>query len=327
MSKNNEIMLLDDRSLEEKVYVVRGMQVMLDFELAEIYGYTTGKLNEQVKNNKDRFVGEEFMFQLTNEEFKNLKSENRIASWGGRRIPPHAFTEQGVYLLMTVLKGELAVEQSRKLVWLFKKMKDHIIENRTMIASRDFLLLTSKSEEHTQAIKRIENEMVKKSDLSDFIKLFDSSVNAEEILILDGQPFKADIAYQKIYKKAKKSIVVIDDYIGVKTLQHLATAKKAVSVTVISDNAGRQPLRKAEYDDFKIEYPDRDIAFIKTGKKVHDRYIVIDNGTKDMKVYLCGSSSKDSGSKRITTIMQVSNISEFKPMIKSLLSGKPLLLK
>ena len=116
------------------------------------------------------------MFQLTAEEFRNLKSKNRIASWGGRRIPPHAFTEQGVYLLMTVLKGELPVEQSRKLVWLFKKMKDHIIENKTMISGQNLLTIAAMTEEHSQDIKRIESEMVRKSDLSDFMKLFNNEL-------------------------------------------------------------------------------------------------------------------------------------------------------
>ena len=326
LAVKNEIMIADEQLLREKIYVIRGQQVMLDFELAEIYGYTTTRFNEQVKNNATKFDSD-FMFQLTKEEFDNLMSKKSTSSWGGRRKLPFAFTEQGLYMLMTVLRGELATKQSKTLVRLFKGMKDYLVENRPLLAQRDYTSLVENIEKHDADIKEIKDNMVTKADLSDFMKLFDSSVNAEEILILDGQPFKADVAYQKIYKKAKKSIVVIDDYIGVKTLQHLATAKKSVSVTIISDNAGRQPLRKSEYDDFKVEYPDRDITFIKTGKKAHDRYIIIDNGSKDMKVYLCGSSSKDSGSKRITTIIQVSNISEFKLMIKSLLSGKPLLLK
>ncbi|WP_034443369.1 ORF6N domain-containing protein [Butyrivibrio sp. AE2032] len=326
MTKKNEILLLDDRDLEEKVYIVRGVQVMLDFELAEIYGYTTSKLNEQVKNNKERFVGEEFMFQLTAEEFRNLKSKNRIASWGGRRIPPHAFTEQGVYLLMTVLKGELAVEQSRKLVWLFKKMKDHIIENKTMISGQNLLTIAAMTEEHSQAIKRIESEMVRKSDLSDFMKLFNNDLKDEEVLILDGEPFKADVAYQKIYSKAKKSIIVIDDYIGVKTLRHLASSKSNVLITIISDNKGGAPLRVSEYNDFMTEYAGRTIDFIKTNNRAHDRYIIIDNATNNMKLYHCGASSKDAG-KRITTISRIMEVDVYKSSIQQLLANPVLILK
>ncbi|MGX8703434.1 MAG: ORF6N domain-containing protein, partial [bacterium] len=123
-------MIVDEESLRNKIYVIRNQQVMLDFDLAEIYGYQTSKLNEQVRNNAERFEGEDFMFQLTKEEFENLMSKNRISSWGGRRKLPHAFTEQGIYLLMTVLRGDLAIQQSRTLVRLFKRMKDYIIENQ-----------------------------------------------------------------------------------------------------------------------------------------------------------------------------------------------------
>ena len=92
------------RASKEKIYIVRDVQVMLDFELAEIYGYTTGKMNERVKDNAERFKGEEFRFQLTKDEYDNLKSEKRISCWGGQRTLPYAFTEQGIYMLMTVLK-------------------------------------------------------------------------------------------------------------------------------------------------------------------------------------------------------------------------------
>ena len=93
----NEIIIADERSLKEMIYIVRGVQVMLAFELAEIYGYTTGKMNERVKDNADRFEGAEFRFQLTKDEYDNLKSEKRISSWSGRRALPYAFTEQGIY--------------------------------------------------------------------------------------------------------------------------------------------------------------------------------------------------------------------------------------
>ena len=91
-------MIVDEESLRNKIYVIRNQQVMLDFDLAEIYGYQTSKLNEQVRNNAERFEGEDFMFQLTKEEFENLMSKNRISSWGGRRKLPHAFTESGLFV-------------------------------------------------------------------------------------------------------------------------------------------------------------------------------------------------------------------------------------
>lgn len=174
------------------------------------------------------------------------------------------------------------------------------------------------------AIKRIEGSMVSRNDLSDFMKLFDQGIKNEEILILNGQPFKADAAYQKIYKSAKNSIIVIDDYIGVKTLHHLVHAKPGVKLTIISDNKLRI-LKLSEYNDFLTEYPTRTVDFIRSMDRAHDRYIVLDNDTAGMKVYHCGASSKDAG-KRITTITRLSDVNEYKDVITSLLSNKKLLL-
>ena len=104
VEEKQEIILINEETIQSKIYVVRGQKVMLDFELAEIYGYTTKRFNEQVKNNIERF-DEDFRFQLLREEFDNLRSKKSTSSWGGTRYLPYAFTEQGVYMLMTVLKG------------------------------------------------------------------------------------------------------------------------------------------------------------------------------------------------------------------------------
>lgn len=98
-------MILDESTLKDKIYTIRGQQVMLDFDLAEIYGYETKNFNRQVKNNIERFEGEDFMFRLTKEEYDNLRCKNFTSRWGGSRYLPYAFTEQGIYLLMTVLIG------------------------------------------------------------------------------------------------------------------------------------------------------------------------------------------------------------------------------
>ena len=111
---------------------------MLDFELAEIYGYETKNLNCQIKNNAEKFYGDDFKFQLTKEEFLEiLRCKNFTSSWGGTRYLPNAFTEQGVYMLMTVLHGELATKQSRALVRAFKAMHD-VITN--MLGNPDLVL-------------------------------------------------------------------------------------------------------------------------------------------------------------------------------------------
>ena len=110
-NKNLEMIELNNKTIETMIYIVRGKKVMLDFELANIYGYETKNFNRQVKNNINKFP-EEFMFQLSSEEFESIsRCKNFTSSWGGIRKPPYAFTEQGVYMLMTVLKGDLATKK------------------------------------------------------------------------------------------------------------------------------------------------------------------------------------------------------------------------
>lgn len=323
---DNEIMIVDERSLRDKIYIIRGQQVMLDADLAQIYGYTTKAFNQQVRRNIDRFP-EDFMFRLTKEEFSEfLRSQNVTLEMGAySKYPPNAFTEQGIYMLMTVLKGDTAIEQSKTLIRLFKSMKDYIIENQQlMITQKDYFALTEKTESNTRDIADIKENMVTKADLTEFMKLFDQGVQNEEVLILDGQPFKADVAYQKIYRSAKKSIVVIDDYLGVKTLQHLVHAKPGVKLTIISDNKYGK-LKLSEYNDFLAEYPSKTVDFISSMDRAHDRYIIIDKNTAGMKVYHCGASSKDAG-KRITTISRMVDIDDYKKMVKTLLANPPLVL-
>lgn len=321
---DKELMIVDEQSLRDKIYIIRGEQVMLDSDLAEIYGYETRYLNLQVKHNINRFP-EDFMFQLTKEEYESLMLKNSTSNRGGRRSLPFVFSEQGVYQLATVLKGEIAEQQSVAIMRVFRAMREYISENRLLLPQQELFKLSGKQALLESEVRDIKEQMITKSDLSEFMKLFDQGVRNEEVLILDGQPFKADVAYQKIYRSAKKSIIVVDDYIGVKTLQHLVPAKDNVKLTVISDNKLRL-LKLSEYNDFLTEYPKKNVDFIRTMDCAHDRYIVIDNGTASMKVYHCGASSKDAG-KRITTISRLMDISDYKKTIKALLANPPLVLK
>ena len=146
----NDIALIDEKSIRNKIYIIRGKEAMIDSDLAEIYGYATRDFNKQVKNNMNKFDSD-FMFQLTEEEFKNLMFKKSTSSWGGRRKLPYAFTEQGIYMLMTVLKGEKATIQSKALIRIFKKMKDYIIENNNNLVSYDDVLkLSLQTNENTK---------------------------------------------------------------------------------------------------------------------------------------------------------------------------------
>lgn len=138
----NEILIHDENDLRTKIHIIRGVQVMLDFDLAEIYGYDTRSFNKQVTNNIERF-DEDFRFQLTKEEFDDLNLMCKIytSSWGGTRKLPYAFTEQGIYMLMTVLRGELAVKQSKALVRIFKQMKDFILQSQNILSGPELTKL------------------------------------------------------------------------------------------------------------------------------------------------------------------------------------------
>lgn len=158
--KKSEIAIIDEQTICDKIYEVRGMKVMLDFELAEIYGYTTSRFNEQVTNNSAKFEGDDFCFQLTMEEFRNLISKKSTSSWGGRRKPPRAFTESGIYMLMTVLRGDLAIKQSRALIRTFRAMKDYIIENQDLIGRHDYLRLSMQVSDTRQTVHAIREQLV-----------------------------------------------------------------------------------------------------------------------------------------------------------------------
>lgn len=140
MSKKQDIVPLE--VIERRIYVIRGQKVMLDQDLAEFYGVTTGRLNEQVKRNISRFP-EDFAFQLTTEEFEILRSQSASSSWGGRRYPPRAFTEHGILMLSGVLNSDQAVEVNISIVRTFVRLREMMATHKE---------LAKKLEEHDQQI-------------------------------------------------------------------------------------------------------------------------------------------------------------------------------
>jgi ORF6N domain. len=297
--------LIDENRLKSRIYTIRGVKVMLDADLAEIYGYETRFFNRQVKNNIERFA-EDFRFQLTEEEMQILMCKKCTSSWGGTRKRPYAFTEQGVYMLMSVLKGDLAIQQSMALIRLFKKMKDYLVdENRLLLESDGIAQVAAHTIQNTKEIAEIRQDVsIMKTDLQKVMENFVDPSTHKHFLILNGQRLDADIAYTQIYGMAKKSITIIDDYVGVKTLDLLRQIAKGVSVTIYSDNRSFEALTEQMRKDFLAVRPDVKFAMNKTRNKFHDRYIFLDYGHKNEKLFHCGASSKDAGNK-ITTIMQI----------------------
>ena len=159
--KKKEIdVTVTEEYLKEKLYKIRGKRVLLDADLAEIYGYDTKGFNRQVKNNIEKF-DEDFMFELTDEELEDLRYKNCTANISSKsRYNPHVFTEQGLYMLMTVLKGPLAVKQSKALIRTFKKMKDYILENRDLIGQREILQLSMETANNRIEINKINSDMI-----------------------------------------------------------------------------------------------------------------------------------------------------------------------
>lgn len=328
-----EFSLIDENMLKSRIYTIRGLKVMLDADLAEIYGYSTKVFNQQVKNNIEKF-DEDFRFQLNSEEIEelsrckictlNIESENNEPSRskfltlnkGSRgsniKYAPYAFTEQGIYMLMTVLKGERATAQSKALIRLFKQMKDYIVaENRNLLGYDGIAQIAVQTERNTKDIAVIQ------SDLKKVMENFVDPSTFKHFLILNGQKLDADVAYTQIYGMAKKSITIIDDYVGVKTLDLLRGIAKGVSVMIYSDENGYESLTEQIQKDFLKARPDIKFDKKKTKEKFHDRYIFLDYGLKGEKLFHCGASSKDAGNK-ITTIMQIENTEIYHVLMEKL---------
>ena len=281
--------------LKEKLYEIRGKRVLLDADLAEIYGYDTKGFNRQVKNNIEKF-DEDFMFELTDEELEDLRYKNCTANISSKsRYNPHVFTEQGLYMLMTVLKGPLAVKQSKALIRTFKKMKDYILENRDLICQRELLQLSMETANNRIEISKINSDMISlekqisdvaeglkdvvtKSELADMMNSFISD-DDEKWLMFNTKFSSADEVYESVYRQAKSSIYVVDNYIGLRTLVHLKNSPTGVNIILFSDNVGNNKLHNIEYTDFCKEYPTVKLSMKKTGGIFHDRFIVLDYGT------------------------------------------------
>lgn len=314
ITPEGEIAIIDENLLKSKVYTIRGVKVMLDADLAEIYGYETRTFNQQVKLNIDKF-DDDFRFQLTEDEFKRLISKKLTSNIGrgGTRKLPYAFTEQGVYMLMTVLKGDLATRQSKAIVRLFKEMKDYIAsENQQLLGCANCAQIAALTAQNTREIsvmrsdyevlkaksQKLEDESRENRDsLAKIMENFTDPSTFKHFLILNGQKLEADVAFTQIYGMAQKTIFVFDDYVGVKTLDLLRGIAQNVQVTIFTDQRGGCALTDSMLADFKAARPDAHIERKPAGSKFHDRYIVLDYGTDCEKMFHCGASSKDLGKK------------------------------
>ena len=328
--------ILTVESIRNCVYTIRGQQVMLDYDLASIYGYEVKRLNEQVKRNINRFP-EDFMFQLTMDEVdlvkshfatssqENLKSQNATSSWGGKRKLPYAFTEQGIYMLATVLRGELAEQQSIFIMRAFKEMRHYIRQNQQFVTQSEMSMVTAKvSELSVQMAGAIDHQKKTDKAIEDIQKSIDtlnenfvSDKDFKNFIIYKGQKFEADVAYIDIYQQAAKSIYVVDDYMNTKSLQLLSQKNPGVEVILFTENGHgkRGFLTTSVLDDFINQYPP---LRIKPNPDCHDRLIVLDYGLPTEQAFHCGASSKDAG-RKLCAINKVESVQMVRPVIDALL--------
>lgn len=271
MSKD---LITSQKEIENRIFNLRDVQVMLDNDLAEIYQVETRALNQAVKRNIERFP-DDFMFQLTQSEWENLKSHFVTSSQhGGRRTLPFAFTEQGVAGLSGVLKSETAVKMHVAIMRAFVRMRKITNENIWLI--RRLEGVERKQIETDQKIEQV-------------FKALDSKDNIPtQGVFFEGEIFDAYELASKIIRSAQESIVLIDNYIDESSLTHLAKKAKTVKVFLLTKTITKQltlDVKKAneQYGNFEL----------KTFTTSHDRFLIIDR----KELYHIGASLKDLGKK------------------------------
>ena len=263
MAESTELMTVDN--ICNRVYIIRGQQVMLDYDLAEIYGYEVKNLNRQVKRNIERFP-DDFMFQLTKDECENLRCQNVTANRSAMsRTMPYAFTEQGIYMLATVLRGALAEQQSIFIMRVFREMRHYIKQNQQFVTQSEMHLVSARVSEISVQMsnmadrqKKTEQDMqVIQKSIDTLNENFISDKDFKNFVIYKGQKFEADAAYIDIYQRARKSIYVVDDYVNTKTLQLLSQKRTGVEVVLFTENGhGKKGfLTTSVVNDFMQEYP------------------------------------------------------------------------
>ena len=259
----NDFVEIARPSIEKMIYVIRDKQVMLDSDLVVLYQVETGALNRAVKRNISRYP-EDFRFQLTKEEYQNLRCQTGISSfaqdennYGGRRTLPYVFTEQGISMLASVLHSEVAIKVSIGIMRTF-------VEMRRFIANNALLL------------ERISNVELKQLE---YQKQTDEKLD---------QIFDAFSLIVSLIQKAEKEIVLIDGYVDIGTLNLLT--KKNENVTVVMYTLKRTKLSQEDVNNFNSQYP---LLKVRYTKVFHDRFLILDKKN----VYHIGASLKDAGKK------------------------------
>lgn len=268
-------------TIEKLIYIIRDKQVMVDSDLAMLYQVETGNLNKAMKRNQKRFP-EDFCFQLTKEEFENLKFQSGISSldgngYGGRRYMPYVYTEQGISMLASVLRSEIAINASIRIMRTF-------VEIRRFIANNALLFERISNVE----LKQLEYQKQTDEKLEQIFEYISEHEEASQKVFFDGQIYDAFSLIVSLIQKAEKEITLIDGYVDVGTLNLLAKKNNGVSVTVYTHQRTR--LSNMDVQNFNAQYPTLEVKYTSV---FHDRFLILDRKT----AYHIGASLKDAGKK------------------------------
>jgi len=277
MSEDTKEVVVQESTIKNLIYVIRGQQVMLDSDLAELYQVETKVFNQAVKRNEERFP-KEFCFQLTREEYNALRSQIVTSKGkGGRRYLPYVFTEQGIAMLSAVLRSDVAIQVSIKIMNAFVEMRRFLTSNSLMLNKINEI--------------EVKQSIFQKSTEEKFDKVFQYISEHEEVLqkiFFDGQIYDAFSLLTELITKAEKELVLIDNYVDVSTLNMLA--KKKVGVRVVIYTVKRTKLSKVDVDNFNRQYPPLEVKYTEA---FHDRFLIVDG----LYAYHIGASIKDAGKK------------------------------
>ena len=265
----NEIKEKEIISIENLIYEINGVEVMLDSDLAKLYQVETKRINEAVNRNKEKFP-DRISWVLNENELQNLWSQNATANISNMsRVNPRVFTEQGIYMLATILKSKVATEVSIRIMDTFVKMRHYINYNKFFLPHR-FLLLEEKVDNNTKRI----DELFDKFNPRDIVK---------DYLFFEGELYDAYSVLMDIFNKSKDEIIIIDNYAGKELLDILKKIDR--KIIIVSKNID-ETLKK------KYESQYKNVTFI-NNNSFHDRFIILDR----KKLYSCGASFKDLGKK------------------------------
>ena len=257
--------------IESLIRIIRGQKVMVDFDLAMLYGVQNKRLNEQVKRNIKRFPAD-FMFQLTKEEWNILKSQIATSSWGGTRKLPYAFTREGIGMLSSVLGSDTAIEMNIRIMRVFTAAHQ-IMENNALL----FQKVLHIEQHQLETDEKIEHILTKMND--------DSSKLLPEQFFKTGCVWDAWSYVSELVRSAQQRIELIDNFVDDRVLSLLIKRRKGVSATIHS-RFTKDFLTDLEKHNMQYE----EVKFVQLPHKNHDRFLIIDNT-----VYLLGASVKDMG--------------------------------